>query len=70
MAVRKREGPGAGRGPSAGIQARPWRGRFSATMTRAMQKFFIDRGGRVVRKLIGPTPSEKLTSIIDDLLAL
>ncbi len=39
-------------------------------MARAMQKFFIDRGGRVVRKLIGPTPSEKLTSIIDDLLAL
>ena len=39
-------------------------------MALAMQKFFIDRGGRAVRKLIGPTPSEKLTSIIDGLLAL
>ena len=39
-------------------------------LARAMQKFFIDREGRAVRKLIGPTPSEKLTSIIDDLLAL
>ena len=34
------------------------------------EKFFIDREGRVVRKLIGPTSSERLTSIIDGLLAL
>ena len=34
------------------------------------EKFFIDREGRIVRKLIGPTSSEKLTSIIDRLLAL
>ncbi len=39
-------------------------------MALAMQKFFIDRGGRAVRKLIGPTSRGQLTSIIDDLLAL
>ena len=38
--------------------------------TGVPEKFFIDREGRVVRKLIGPTPTDKLTSIIDDLLAL
>ncbi len=34
------------------------------------EKFFIDREGRIVRKLIGPTSNEKLTSILDELLAL
>ena len=34
------------------------------------EKFFIDREGRIVRKLIGPTSTERLTSIIDGLLAL
>ena len=33
------------------------------------EKFFIDREGRIVRKLIGPTSIEQLTSIIDGLLA-
>ncbi len=34
------------------------------------EKFFIDREGRIVRKLIGPTSTEKFTSILDELLAL
>ncbi len=34
------------------------------------EKFFIDRQGRVVRKLIGPTSTEKITSILDELLEL
>ena len=34
------------------------------------EKFFIDREGRIVRKLIGPTSREQLTSILDELLAL
>ena len=34
------------------------------------EKFFVDREGRIVRKLIGPTSTAQLTSIIDELLAL
>lgn len=34
------------------------------------EKFFVDRQGRIVRKLIGPTSPEQVTSIVDELLAL
>lgn len=34
------------------------------------EKFFIDREGRIVRKLIGPASRETLTSVLDGLLAL
>ncbi len=37
--------------------------------TGVPEKFFVDRDGRIVRKLIGPTSSEQLTSILDGLLA-
>ena len=38
--------------------------------TGVPEKFFIDRQGRIVRKLIGPTSTEKITSILDELLGL
>ena len=38
--------------------------------TGVPEKFFVDRQGRVVRKLIGPTSTERLTSVLDELLAL
>ena len=32
------------------------------------EKFFVDGEGRIVRKLIGPTPTEQVRAVVDELL--
>ena len=39
-------------------------------LTGVPEKHFIDRGGRVVRKFVGPLSEERLAAILDDVLAI
>ena len=39
-------------------------------LTGVPEKFFIDRRGRVVRRLVGPMTEERLSGVLDELLAL
>ena len=39
-------------------------------LTGVPEKFFIDRRGRVVRRLVGPMTEERLAGVLDELLAL
>ena len=39
-------------------------------LTGVPEKHFIDRGGRVVRKFVGPLSEERLSAILDDVLAI
>ena len=38
-------------------------------LTGVPEKYFIDRQGRIVRKLVGPLSEDRLTEILDQLLA-